>query len=129
MEEECPICFDVYDVHDVITVLNCHHEYHQKCLLIWGGDICPLCRAPMYKDMNIEQTHSVSVVGESSTLCCETTPLLLVEDNYQNDIPEIAQSELYDITDKINIQFPCENPDIIAFKIIDSKSNKEKHLN
>jgi hypothetical protein len=41
----CSICTDVYDQTENVSVLNCGHIYHPKCINEWGKykQACPLC--------------------------------------------------------------------------------------
>ena len=42
---ECPICLDYVD--EDIYILNCHHVYHEICIITWFQRsrqmACPLC--------------------------------------------------------------------------------------
>lgn len=45
--EECSICTDKYDKKENVSVLNCGHVYHPKCIKEWGKykPSCPVCKA------------------------------------------------------------------------------------
>lgn len=42
---ECPICLDYVD--EDVYILNCHHVYHERCIITWFQRsrqmTCPLC--------------------------------------------------------------------------------------
>lgn len=42
----CSICTDKYDNKDVVSVLNCGHIFHTKCIKEWGHykAVCPVCK-------------------------------------------------------------------------------------
>lgn len=50
--EECSICTDKYDNKEEVSVLDCGHIYHPKCINEWGKykPSCPVCKAeiPIY---------------------------------------------------------------------------------
>ena len=50
--EECSICTDKYDKNEEVSVLDCGHIYHPKCINEWGKykPSCPVCKAeiPIY---------------------------------------------------------------------------------
>jgi len=39
----CPICLDDY-TDDSIYIYKCGHHCHTNCFIIYGIDICPICR-------------------------------------------------------------------------------------
>ena len=43
--EECSICTDKYEKKDEVSVLDCGHVYHSKCIKEWGKykTSCPVC--------------------------------------------------------------------------------------
>lgn len=43
---ECTICTQSYDVSEMVSVLNCGHVYHPKCIMEWGhyNPSCPVCK-------------------------------------------------------------------------------------
>ncbi|KAF0986480.1 hypothetical protein HZS_7814 [Henneguya salminicola] len=116
MDEECSICLDVYAIGDIISILKCHHEFHQKCLYFWGGGICPLCRIPMHTVINVEKIRSPNLDCTTQIRCLESIPLLCLEDNLQTDF---VQKESSDLLDTTKIQFSQENSNFIAFNIVE----------
>eukprot|EP00752_Nemacystus_decipiens_P009485 g8480.t1 len=42
----CPVCLDVFQEHDVITLVTCGHAFHWKCVEPWleRSARCPCCR-------------------------------------------------------------------------------------
>lgn len=44
---ECPICSDNYEDQNTVSVLNCGHVFHTKCIKEWGHykPLCPMCKA------------------------------------------------------------------------------------
>ncbi|OMJ28200.1 E3 ubiquitin-protein ligase [Smittium culicis] len=45
-KKECGICMDEYVESDTAIVLECHHEFHEDCILKWlrVNGTCPICR-------------------------------------------------------------------------------------
>lgn len=45
--DSCPICIDPFEDNTVVSVLNCTHIYHTKCIKEWGHYTlkCPVCKA------------------------------------------------------------------------------------
>ena len=43
---ECSICVEEFKPNDDVTVLDCKHLFHNKCILEWGhyNTVCPICR-------------------------------------------------------------------------------------
>jgi hypothetical protein len=50
--EECSICTDKYENKEDVSVLDCGHVYHPKCINEWAKykPSCPVCKAeiPIY---------------------------------------------------------------------------------
>jgi len=46
VDEECPICFCVFDEQDPVVETGCRHRFHENCLLSWfmQNANCPVCR-------------------------------------------------------------------------------------
>lgn len=44
--DSCPICIEKYKNDEEVSVLNCGHIYHPKCIKEWGHykPSCPLCK-------------------------------------------------------------------------------------
>jgi len=44
--EECSICTEKYESNEMVSVLDCGHVYHPKCIKEWGhyNPSCPLCK-------------------------------------------------------------------------------------
>lgn len=44
--DECSICLEKYKINDKIIKLNCNHEYHKNCIVLWikNNNTCPHCR-------------------------------------------------------------------------------------
>ena len=47
--EVCPICLDLLDPTDTVSVLSCRHFYHPACIYEWLLQRlqCPVCRKPV----------------------------------------------------------------------------------
>jgi hypothetical protein len=45
--DNCSICTDKYEDAEMVSVLNCGHVYHPKCIKEWGhyNPSCPVCKA------------------------------------------------------------------------------------
>ena len=43
---ECSICLDSLEENNIITLVNCNHQFHESCLKQWtaNNNTCPLCR-------------------------------------------------------------------------------------
>ena len=43
---KCSICLDSLEENNIITLLNCNHQFHESCLKQWtiNNNTCPLCR-------------------------------------------------------------------------------------
>ncbi|CUM45740.1 unnamed protein product [Debaryomyces fabryi] len=51
-DEECTICLELITLVSTIgTIKNCHHYYHEDCILQWSShsNSCPTCRKLFYK--------------------------------------------------------------------------------
>lgn len=44
---ECSICLDKLDKKNTVSLDNCNHMYHDKCIREWlkKSRLCPLCRS------------------------------------------------------------------------------------
>ena len=44
--DECSICTDKYQKNEDVSVLDCGHIYHLKCIKEWGKykPVCPVCK-------------------------------------------------------------------------------------
>jgi hypothetical protein len=57
VDYNCSICLTDYVVGDDIKVLPCNHEFHPACVdrwLIGANGTCPLCRAPVVGNNNVD---------------------------------------------------------------------------
>ena len=54
----CSICMDEYKNEDVISILNCNHKFHKKCVDKWlyRNLSCPICRQNIMIEESIENT-------------------------------------------------------------------------
>ena len=59
--KNCTICLEDFELNSKLSVLNCDHIYHQKCINEWIGiknDIynvkCPNCNSNIYSDELLE---------------------------------------------------------------------------
>ena len=52
--DTCSICTDMYEQLEEVSVLNCGHIYHPKCIKEWGKykQACPLCNTEILVDYN-----------------------------------------------------------------------------
>lgn len=41
LNQLCPICLDGFDAEGLVTVLPCHHIYHQQCASRWLVESAP----------------------------------------------------------------------------------------
>lgn len=50
--DNCSICTDMYEPSEDVSVLNCGHVYHPKCIKEWGKykQACPLCNTEILID-------------------------------------------------------------------------------
>ena len=50
--DNCSICTDMYEISEDVSVLNCGHIYHPKCIKEWGKykQACPLCNTEILID-------------------------------------------------------------------------------
>ena len=50
--DSCSICTDMYEISEDVSVLNCGHIYHPKCIKEWGKykQACPLCNTEILID-------------------------------------------------------------------------------
>eukprot|EP00826_Nyctotherus_ovalis_P065921 TRINITY_DN970_c0_g7_i1.p1 TRINITY_DN970_c0_g7~~TRINITY_DN970_c0_g7_i1.p1 ORF type:complete len:230 (+),score=67.91 TRINITY_DN970_c0_g7_i1:189-878(+) len=46
MNEECPICLEIYKLKDSVKTIECGHTFHEQCIDQWLVNVlkCPLCR-------------------------------------------------------------------------------------
>jgi len=65
----CAICHDGYSHENDVLVLDCGHEYHEKCVRQWmrSKTTCPFCR----KDIN--STLRRRGISSDRVLCSRTT--------------------------------------------------------
>ena len=42
----CNICLENFEVGNVLLILECSHEFHEKCIITWlkTNNTCPICR-------------------------------------------------------------------------------------
>jgi len=49
-QEECIICIEDYQPHDVLCTLKCNHTFHKECIENWihysSTTQCPICSKP-----------------------------------------------------------------------------------
>jgi len=59
--EECSICTDKYEKKEDVSVLDCGHIYHPKCINEWAKykPSCPVCKAPI--SFYVNQTSAEDV--------------------------------------------------------------------
>lgn len=52
--ETCSICLSDFKEMKIITLTNCHHKFHYKCIKEWlsNNDRCPLCNEDQTKLKN-----------------------------------------------------------------------------
>ena len=50
--DTCSICTDMYELSEEVSVLNCGHIYHPKCIKEWCKykQVCPLCNTEILVD-------------------------------------------------------------------------------
>lgn len=53
--DSCCICTDNYKKNDEVSVLECEHIYHLKCIKEWGKykSTCPVCNAKISNNYSI----------------------------------------------------------------------------
>nr|XP_010932191.2 E3 ubiquitin-protein ligase RNF12-A-like [Elaeis guineensis] len=51
-DEECPICFEEYNIENPKLILKCRHHHHMQCILQWmeKNPTCPTCNQVMTFD-------------------------------------------------------------------------------
>lgn len=84
-EEECTICLEPITKTSILGVIsNCHHYYHDKCLLQWSANSnsCPTCRKKFYKIENIDCQNPHKI---TSTVAVKDK---LLSNDAINEIPE-----------------------------------------
>ena len=42
--KKCSCCHEEYKLNDIITITECKHIFHKKCLQKWKKNSCPNCR-------------------------------------------------------------------------------------
>ena len=57
---DCSICLDNQESHEWIELLECHHQFHKDCIFQYIDSTnheptCPICRAPILKDIQQPQ--------------------------------------------------------------------------
>jgi hypothetical protein len=59
--EECSICTDKYEKKEEVSVLDCGHVYHPKCINEWAKykPTCPVCKAEI--SIYINQTGAEDI--------------------------------------------------------------------
>jgi hypothetical protein len=66
MENECPICLNVLENNDIITVSCCKQHMHAECymqfLLKTTNHNCPLCREPINYRLEIEPLREIIII-------------------------------------------------------------------
>eukprot|EP00825_Cyclidium_porcatum_P010925 TRINITY_DN15579_c0_g1_i2.p2 TRINITY_DN15579_c0_g1~~TRINITY_DN15579_c0_g1_i2.p2 ORF type:complete len:153 (+),score=31.60 TRINITY_DN15579_c0_g1_i2:112-570(+) len=47
ISQQCSICLQEFEQSQIIKVLFCNHQFHQKCIDIWLDQsiLCPLCKS------------------------------------------------------------------------------------
>ena len=42
----CNICLDTFEIGNILRILECNHEFHEKCIITWlkQNNTCPVCR-------------------------------------------------------------------------------------
>jgi len=53
--DSCSICTDNFIDTDIVSVLDCGHIYHPKCITEWGkyNPICPVCKTEIFVQYNL----------------------------------------------------------------------------
>ena len=46
----CTICLEFFKDKDTISILNCNHKFHNKCIQPWvdNQSTCPICRCILF---------------------------------------------------------------------------------
>jgi len=46
----CTICLEIFKDKDTISILNCNHTFHNKCIQPWvdNQSTCPICRCILF---------------------------------------------------------------------------------
>ena len=93
-EDVCAICLDEYEDNDEVRILDCHHEFHKKCIDPWlltRSLTCPTCKS-----------HVGPIpAGEEESEVTEATPLLL--NHHSRDDQATSADALADTTVIIDI--------------------------
>ena len=68
--EECPICKE-YMKDNLITLTNCHHQFHSYCIKEWIGisKTCPICRTATHPNDTLltEKTPDINLMFVNKT--------------------------------------------------------------
>ncbi|PVU88673.1 hypothetical protein BB560_006347 [Smittium megazygosporum] len=68
--KECGICMEQYAPTEVLVFLDCHHEFHEDCIVKWlrVNGTCPICRVVVGKKNDIKKDDNQNnSLGESSS--------------------------------------------------------------
>ncbi|OMJ26415.1 putative RING finger protein [Smittium culicis] len=116
-KKECGICMDEYAESDTAIVLECHHEFHEDCILKWlrVNGTCPICRiligdkpepdnanmevdSPANNSNNHENNSHNNTTRDTNTIDPETS---MQQDNSHSDHDHIATDEPANSTSEI----------------------------
>jgi len=90
---ECPVCMESLD--DVKIPLSCSHWVHRECIIKWGKDKCPVCRADI--KLTIKERQKIHMNNH--------------RDNNTDNTDIVLPQQLIDFLDSFVTSFSDELPD------------------
>lgn len=67
VNEECPICYSLYEAREEVALIYCHHTFHSICIAEWllqansATPECPVCKSAIDPD-KIDARHLIEVL-------------------------------------------------------------------
>jgi hypothetical protein len=79
ISKKCSCCLEEFKLNDIITITECNHVFHKKCLQKWNKNSCPNCRRCERSGF-----HSALIVIKNKNKMKKIWPVIDKDENFIN---------------------------------------------